>query len=171
MAGCMPAAGRPARLALAAACLAWAAPLDAAAAAEPYPGFAWMSGAGDGNAVLTYGSTETGEDYLFSLICGNENKGTDATLYVDVTDTNVGQATVIELAAGGAKVSLKGKIATDEMSGFHFANAKKFKIKPVIALLKQTGPVTAKTGKVVETLPEKGRAAEVSAFAKACKLD
>ncbi|MGA7457169.1 MAG: hypothetical protein WBW51_07615 [Methyloceanibacter sp.] len=110
-----------------AACLAWAAPLDAAAAAEPYPGFAWMSGAGDGNAVLTYGSTETGEDYLFSLICGNENKGTDATLYVDVTDTNVGQATVIELAAGGAKVSLKGKIATDEMSGFHFANAKKFK--------------------------------------------
>ena len=44
MAGCMPAAGRPAGLALA-ACLAWAAPLDAAAATEPYPGFAWMVGA------------------------------------------------------------------------------------------------------------------------------
>ena len=40
------------------------------AAAEDYPGFAWMSGVGDGNAVLTYGSPETGEDYLFYLIWG-----------------------------------------------------------------------------------------------------
>ena len=77
----------------------------------------------------------------------------------------------IEFSAGGAKLSLDGKIATDEMSGFHFAEAESFKIKPVMALLKQKGAVTVKTGKVVSSLPEKGRAAELSAFAKVCKLD
>jgi hypothetical protein len=54
--------------------LALAAPLGAIAAAEDYPGFAWMSGVGDGNAVLTYGSPETGEDYLFNLICGQQGQ-------------------------------------------------------------------------------------------------
>lgn len=77
----------------------------------------------------------------------------------------------IEFAAGAAKVLLKGKIATDEMSGFHFAEAKDFKIKHVIEVLKEVGPVTAKTGELVTALPEKGRAAGVAEFAEACKLD
>jgi hypothetical protein len=121
--------------------------------------------------LLTYGSPETGEDYVFNLICGNKDKSTEATLYVDIAGTEVGQPVVIELAAGGAKVSLKGKIATDEMSGFHFAEAKGFKVKPVVAVLQQKGPVSAKTGELVTTLPEKGRAAGVAEFAQACKLD
>ena len=166
----MPAAGRPAVLALA-ACLALAAPRGAIAAAEDYPDFAWMSGVGDGNALLTYGSPETGEDYLFNLICGNKDKSSRATLYVDIEGTKVGQKVVIELNAGVKKVSLDGKIATDEMSGFHFAEAKGFKIKPLIALLQEKGPISAKAGKVVSVLPEKGRAAQLSEFAKACKLD
>jgi len=166
----MPAAGRPAVLALA-ACLALAAPFGAVAAAEDYPGFAWMSGAGDGNALLTYGSPDTGEDYLFNLSCGNKDKSSRATLYVDIEGTKVGQKIGIELNAGAKKVSLDGKIAADEMSGFHFAEAKGFKIKPLIALLKEKGPITAKAGKIVSVLPEKGRAAQLSEFAKACKLD
>lgn len=151
--------------------MALAAPLGAHAATEAYPGFIWMSGAGDGNASLSFASPETGEDYVFSLICGNKDKSTGATLYVDIEGTKVGRPITIELAAGAAKVSLKGKIATDEMSGFHFANAKTFKIKPLIALLKEKGPVTAKTGKLVTTLPDKGRAGPAAEFAKACKLD
>lgn len=169
MAGFMPAA-RPTRWALA-ACMALAAPLGAVAATEDYPGFTWMGGAGDGDALLTFGSPETGEDYVFILICRNKDKSTEATLYVDIEGTKVGQPITVELAAGAAKVSLKGKIATDEMSGFHFAEAKGFKIKPLIALLKEKGPVTAKTGKLVTTLPDKGRAKPAAEFAKACKLD
>src|SRR4029079_15322496 len=88
--GFMPAAGRPAVLALA-ACLALAVPFGAVAAAEDYPGFAWMSGAGDGNALLTYGSPDTGEDYLFNLSCGNKDTSSRATLYVDIEGTKVGQ--------------------------------------------------------------------------------
>ena len=163
----MPQAGNHARL-LVVACL-FAAPQPLLAAEDP--GYAWMGSVEAGNALLTYGSPETGEDYVFNLICGNKDKSTEATLYVDIPATKVGQPITIELAAGAAKVSLKGKIATDEMSGFHFAEAKNFKIKPVIALLKEKGPVTAKTGKLVTSLPDKGRAAPVGEFAQGCKLD
>jgi hypothetical protein len=165
--GFMPVAGRLAGLSLA-AWLTLAAPLGAA---EDYPGFTWMSGAASGDALLIFGSPETGEDYLFNLICRNKDKSTGATLYVDIAGSKVGQKATIELAAGTKKLPLDGKIATDEMSGFHFAEAKGFKIKPVIALLQEKGPITAKTGKVVSALPEKGRAAKLSEFAKACKLD
>jgi hypothetical protein len=164
----MPAADRPIRLALAAGVSVATLP---AISAETDPGYAWIGGIEAGNALLTYGSTETGEDYVFNLICGNKGKSTESTLYVDIAGTEVGQPITIELAAGAAKVSLKGKIATDEMSGFHFAEAKNFKIKPVIALLKEKGPVTARTGKLVTTLPDEGRATAVSEFAKGCKLD
>ncbi len=98
----MPAAGRPAGLALA-ACLALAAPLGAVTAAEDYPDFAWMSGVSDGNTLLTFGSPETGEDYLFNLVCGNKDKSTRATLYVDIEGTKVGQKVGIELSAGAKK--------------------------------------------------------------------
>jgi hypothetical protein len=73
---------------------------------------------------------------------GNKDKSSVATLYVDI-----------------------------EMSGIHFVEAKGFKIKPLIALLQEKGPITAKAGKLVSVLPEKGRAAQLSEFAKACKLD
>jgi hypothetical protein len=151
--------------------LAFALPLAAVAEPQVYPGFQWMSGSGDGNASLVYGSAETAEDWLFALDCRGKEKATQATLYVDIEGTEIGQKVTIELSAGNAKLSLDGKIATDEMSGFHFAEARRFKIKPVIALLKEKGPVTVKTGGIVSSLPEKGRAAELSAFAKVCKLD
>jgi hypothetical protein len=164
----MPAGASRIWLLLAAGLVAAPLPLSAA---EDDSGYAWMGGSGGDNALLTYGSPETGEDYVFNLICGNKDKSTEATLYVDIAGTEVGQPVVIELAAGAAKVSLKGRIATDEMSGFHFAEAKGFKVKPVVAVLQQKGPVSAKTGELVTTLPEKGRAAGVAEFAQACKLD
>ena len=57
------------------------------------------------------------------------------------------------------------------MSGFVFGEAKGFKIKPVIAAAQRKGPVTAKIGKLVTALTEKGRAEAAAEFAKACKLD
>ena len=164
----MPAAASRICLLLAACLVAASLP---ASAADDDPSYVWMGGVGDGNALLTYGSSETGEDYVFNLICGNKTKSTEATLYVDIAGTEIGQPMTIALGAGSANVSLRGTIATDEMSGFHFAEAKDFKIKPVIALLREKGPLTARTGELVTTMPEKGRAAAVEEFAQACKLD
>ena len=57
------------------------------------------------------------------------------------------------------------------MSGFHFPVAENFKIKPVVALLKENGAVTVKTGGVITELPEKWREPELANFAGACALD
>lgn len=77
----------------------------------------------------------------------------------------------IEFEALAGMLSVPGQIATEETSGFVFAEAKDFKIKPVIALLKGKGPITVKTGSVETALPEKGRGKAIVAFAKACTLD
>lgn len=149
--------------ALFAAPLAWAAGEDS--------GYEWMTDHGDGDAWLVYGSPETGEDYIFSLICPGNAKATGMTVYVDIAGTKVGDPVVIAFSAGSAKLSIRGKIATDAMSGFLFAEAAGFKIKPVIAALRGTGPVTVNTGDVVTTLPEAGRGKAVGEFAKSCALD
>jgi hypothetical protein len=143
----------------------------APAVAETVPGYEWMGGSDQGVASLSYGNPETVEDLLFWFICENKKKATEMTVYDDITGTKVGQPILIELSARSAKVSIKGKIATDGMTGNFFPQAKGFKVKPVIEVLKTKGPVTAKTGKLVTTLPEKGRAEAVAKFAKACALD
>jgi hypothetical protein len=166
----MPAADRLPNLLLAAT-LALAIPL-AAVAAESETGYVWTGGETEkGFATLVYGSPETAEDLLFWIHCDMKKQTTEMTVYVDNPGTKVGDAVTIELSAGAAKLPVKGKIATDEMSGFLFAEARNFKVKPVIELLKPKGPASVKTGNVVTALPDEGRAAAVSEFAKACKLD
>jgi HSP20 family molecular chaperone IbpA len=166
----MPGADRLASLPLA-ALLALAIPM-AARAAESETGYVWTGGETEkGFSTLVYGSPETPEDLLFWVHCDMKKKTTEMTVYVDNPGTKVGQAITIELSAGAAKLPVKGTIATDEMSGFLFAEARNFKVKPVIELLKPKGEASAKTGNVVTTLPDDGRAEAVSEFAKACKLD
>jgi hypothetical protein len=140
-----------------------AAPEAASPAAEPETGYVWTGGETEkGFSTLVYGSPETPEDLLFWVHCDMKKETTEMTVYVDNPGTKVGQAITIELSAGAAKLPVKGKIATE---------ARNFKVKPVIELLKPKGAASAKTGNVVTTLPDDGRAEAVSEFAKACKLD
>ncbi len=157
----MPVAVKPAALGLAIALLV----TPAAWAADNYSGFAWMNGAGGGDASLD------GEDYVFGLICRNKSKITEMTVYVDIAGTKVGDPLAIELKRSDVNLSLAGKIATDEMSGFLLAEAKGFKIKPILALLEEKGPVTVKTGGILTTLPDDGRFKATAEFAKSCSLD
>jgi len=57
------------------------------------------------------------------------------------------------------------------MNGFIYGMAKGFAVKPLLAVLKGSGPATVKMGKAATTLPEKGRAEALGKFAKACRLD
>lgn len=142
----------------------------AAWAAEEDDGYGWTTGGVDGNAFLVYGSPETGEDYVFSLGCDGNDKATRMTVYVDIAGTKVGQPVAIAFSAA-AKLSVPGEISTDAMSGFLFAEAAGFKVRPVLALLSGDGPVTVKTGAVVTTLPAAGRGKATAEFAKSCPLD
>jgi hypothetical protein len=93
------------------------------------------------------------------------------TVYVDIEGAKVGEPVTIELARDGSKASIEGKTATDEMSGFVFAQADGFPVKPVIAVLDGKGPVIVTTGKTKTVLPEEDRAEELAKFAKQCRLD
>lgn len=108
---------------------------------------------------------------LFWIECNPKKKSTEMTLYEDIPLGKVGEPVTIELYARMLKASLEGKVTTDEMSGFHYAVAKSFKVKPVLKLFEAKGPVTAKAGKLTKILPEKGRAEALAKFAKGCPLD
>jgi hypothetical protein len=101
----------------------------AGAAAET--GYTWMGGSGDGNFSLIYGSPETAEDEPCWIVCRNRDKKTELVVYVDMKDVKLGQPVAIEFSAGNAKATVKGAVATDEMSGFLFAKAEQFPIKKV----------------------------------------
>ncbi|MGZ5849301.1 MAG: hypothetical protein ACXWJN_01770 [Methyloceanibacter sp.] len=102
------------------------------------------------------GSTETTEDFVFLLSCSNADKSGEMTVYVDIEGATIGQPVTIELTRAGAEASVKGTTTTDEMSGFIFAEAKGFRVKPVIAVLDGKGPVNVVTGKTMTVLPAEG---------------
>jgi hypothetical protein len=142
-----------------------------APAAETYQGYAWGFSDNVDGPSLVLGSTETTEDYVFLLSCSNADKVAEMSVYVDIPDAQVGQAINIEFSRDGVKASVKGQTTTDEMSGFVFAEAKNFAVKPIILMLRGEGPVTVVTGKTATALPEEGRGSQVSQFADHCQLE
>jgi hypothetical protein len=142
-------------------------------AAEPgaVQGYEWMGAVREGTASFVYGSPESAEDLEFWLTCEPKSKATELTVYVDIKGTKVGQAMPIEISVGSAKTVVKRKIATDEMTGFYFAEARELKVTPVVEVFKAKGTATIKTGKLTTLLPEKGRAKALAEFAKGCTLD
>ena len=168
--------GKPTRMlwqraapAVVAGLLAWAP--AAVAAAEAFAGYAWGYSDNVDGPSLVLGSTETTEDFVFLLSCSNVDKTAEMTVYVDIEGAKVDQTVTIKLMRDGANTSVKGKTTTDEMNGFIFAEAKKFPVKPVIAVLDGKGPVTVMIGKTETVLPEEGRADELSKFSQRCQVD
>lgn len=157
-----------AALVVVAGLVVWA---PAAVAAEVFAGYAWGYSDNEDGPSLVLGSTETTEDFVFLLSCSNVDKTAEMTVYVDIEGAKVDQTVTIELMRDGAKASVKGKTTTDEMNGFIFAEAKKFPVKPVIAVLDGKGPVTVMIGKTETVLPEEGRADELSKFSQRCRVD
>jgi hypothetical protein len=143
----------------------------AASAVEAFPGYGWGESDNEDGPSLVLGSTETTEDYVFLLSCDNADQTAEMTVYVDIEGAKVGETVTIELDRDGTEVSIAGKTATDEMSGFVFATASGFPVKPVIAVLDGKGPVMVTTGKTETVLPEEDRAEELAKFAKHCRLD
>ena len=138
---------------------------------EGTPGYVWMGQVTEGNALFVYGAQDSPEDMLFWIECNAKKKSTEMALYEEIPGAKVRDPITLELAGAAANVALKGKITTDEMSGFHYAVAESFKVKPVLDLFRGKGPVTVKAGKLTSSLPDKGRAEALTKFAKGCTLD
>jgi hypothetical protein len=117
----------------------------------------WLGKSNGSLVTLAYGPVDPTKAPLFLLSCFN---GID----VAVLDIHA-----IELSVGSVTASLDGETA--DASGEVFGEASDIKVKPVLAVLREKGPVTVKIGEMSATLAEQGRAEAVEQFAGACRLD
>ncbi len=131
----------------------------------------WLSKTNGALVTLAYGPVDPTKPPFFLLSCFNGMDVAVLDLHQEIAGAKQGDKVAIELNAGSARASLEGETSHDEASGLTVAEASDIKVKPVIAVLNETGPVTVKVGETSTTLGEQGRADAVTKFAADCKLD
>jgi hypothetical protein len=158
-----------ARLLFAAAFLLGAVPQGSLARTEE--SLVWAETASEGLVSLSYGSLDQAKTPLFLLSCFNGMDIAVLEIFGVVEGTRPGQAVTIALSAGSAELPLKGEVSLDDATGSMFAEANELKVKPVLDVLRASGPVTVKLGLTEKTLSDQGRADAVDKFSQSCKLD
>ena len=89
----------------------------------------------------------------------------------DIEGAKPGDALIIALSAGEAKAEVNGEAARDDAAGMTFAEASDIAVKPLLEVLRQTGPVTVTAGTANASLSDNGRAEAVERFSKDCPLE
>jgi hypothetical protein len=128
----------------------------------------WLSRSNGSLVTLAYGPVDPSKAPLFLLSCFNGIDVAVLDIHQDIAGAKPDETLAIELSAGSAKASLDGETA--DANGEVFGEASDIKIKPVLAVLREKGPVTVKMGATSATLAEQGRAEAVEQFAGACTL-
>ena len=158
----------PVRLLIAAAFLFLALPQGAAHAEES---LVWSERSDEGRVSLAYGKLDPAKTPLFLLTCFNSMDVAVIEVFGAIEGTHPGQALTIELSAGSAKLPLKGEVSVDDATSSMFAEANEVKVKPVLEVLRASGPLTVNLGLTNKTLSDQGRADAVDKFDQACELD
>lgn len=157
---------RPLARALFAVLIAAVASLSLARAEDS---LVWISKSNGSLVTLAYGPVDPTKAPLFLLSCFNGMDVAVLDIHQDIAGGKPGEKLAIELSAGAMTASLDGETA--DASGSIFGEASDIKVKPVLAVLREKGPVTVKMGETSATLAEQGRAEAVEEFAGDCKLD
>ena len=134
-------------------------------------GQVWLSKSSGSLVTLAYGPIDPSKAPLFLLSCFNGMDVAVLDIHQEVAGAKPGEKLTIALSASGTTASLDGETSHDDASGLTFAEASDIKVKPILAVLRETGPVTVKMGETTVTLAEQGRADAVETFAADCKLD
>jgi hypothetical protein len=129
----------------------------------------WLSKSNGSLVTLAYGPVDPTKAPLFLLSCFNGIDVAVLDIHQDIAGAKTGEKRAIELSAGSVTASLDGETA--DASGEVFGEASDIKVKPVLAVLREKGPVTVKIGEMSAMLAEQGRAEAVEQFAGACQLD
>lgn len=129
----------------------------------------WISKSNGSLVTLAYGPVDPAKAPLLLLSCFNGMDVAVLDLHQDIAGAKPGEKLAIALSAGTATASLDGETA--DANGAIFGEASDIKVKPVLAVLREKGPVTVKMGEATATLAEQGRADAVEKFAADCKLD
>jgi hypothetical protein len=151
---------------IAALCLLGLVALGQLAAAQDRP--VWQTNTFEGGIALHYSVPES-HDVRFAVVCDNQKRQIDVTVFEHIKNVTVDQPISIELAAGTVKVALKGQ-ATEEEPDTIFGRAHNVDIKALLAVLRAPGELTATMGTTQTKYPQAGRAAAVDRFGKQCRV-
>lgn len=154
----------------AACALAWALPVWAAPAAAQDTPPKWEARADDAFASLSFQVPES-DDVRFYVQCDHNKRVTSLTVFAEIKSAKKGQPVTIDIVNGAEKIAIKGRTATDELNGYIYAEAERFAIAPLLALLERGGEVTARAKTATMKLPDAGRAAAVREFRPRCKIN
>lgn len=149
------------------ACALLALPLASEARGES---LIWTERTNGDLTTLAYGPLDPATIPLLLLSCFNEMEVAVLDVHQEVGGTP-GDPITIELSSSKGQAPIEGEVAKNRDTGSTFAEATDFKVKPVLEVLGNEGPLTLKTGKTTATLSDAGRAAAVAQFAKDCKLN
>ncbi|HKQ54542.1 MAG TPA: hypothetical protein VJT12_01515 [Methyloceanibacter sp.] len=130
----------------------------------------WTGKASEGQVSLSYAPLDPAKPPLFLLSCFDAMGIAVLDLRQEIANAKLGDPLTIALSASDAKAEVKGEAARDE-AGTIFAEASDIAVKPVLEVLRQTGPVTATAGTASVSLSDTGRAQAVERFTKDCPLE
>lgn len=150
----------------AALCLLGLAALVQPAAAQKGP--IWQINRFETGVSLHYSVPES-DDIRFTVVCDNQKRQIDVTVFEHIKNVKVGQPITIELAAGTEKVALKGQ-ATEEEPDTIFGRAHNVDVKALLAVLRAPGVLTATMGATRTRYPQTRRAATADRFEKQCQV-
>ncbi|MGH6831733.1 MAG: hypothetical protein ACRECM_01720 [Methyloceanibacter sp.] len=131
----------------------------------------WTEKASAGFVSLAYGALDPAKAPLFLLSCFNAMSIAVLDVRTEMAEAKPGAALTIELSAGDAKSPVEGEAARDDSSGVTFGEASDIAVKPVLDVLRQSGPLTVTIGEASAALSDQGRAEAVEKFSGDCKLD
>lgn len=131
----------------------------------------WTEKSDEGRASLAYGPLDPAKTPLFLLTCFNNMSVAVLEIFGIIEGARPGQPLTIALSAGTAKLSLQGEVSVDDATSSMFAEANEVKVKPVLEVLRASGPLAVNLGLTNKTLSDQGRADAVEKFDQACELD
>jgi hypothetical protein len=130
----------------------------------------WMAKASGDLITLAYGSPNPMMNPLFMLSCFNDMNIAVLDVHKDIAGAERGKALTIELAARDAKASIEGEATRDDAAGITFGEASDITLAPILAVLREAGPVTLNMGETSTTLEDHGRADALAQFVKDCQV-
>jgi hypothetical protein len=152
-------------LLLAAALLAGALPVSAEASDI------WRAAKSGSFVTLRYGPVDARESPVFLLSCLNGVGIAVLSVYMDFPERQSGDPITVELSAGEQATSVAGEIASEEGTGVIYGEAGDIKVKPILKVLREKGPVSMKVDANGTELSDAERSQAVEQFAKDCTLD
>jgi len=131
----------------------------------------WTGKANGGLATLSYGSIDITKNPEFLLSCFNGMGIAVLDIRAGIAGMEAGKPLTIQLLAGTQTVKIKAEGATDGKEGAAYAEASDVQVKPILAVLGQTGPVTLKIGDASTSFSDLGRMDALKTFSEECAID